>query len=187
VREVALPVLRRLGVPATVFAPTALVGRSEAMVWPGLEDWSRGPHAQELCGLGWPELAELATEGWEIGSHTRSHPRLTDIDDAALADELGGSRADCEAALGLPCEALAYPYGALDARVVTAAAAAGYRAAASPPGRPLGPRALTFPRIGLYERDERGRLRTKLSPRVRRLQCSPAWPRVAHVARAAGL
>jgi peptidoglycan/xylan/chitin deacetylase (PgdA/CDA1 family) len=187
VRDVALPVLRRLGVPATVFAPTALVGRPEPMAWAGLEAWGRGPHADELRGLAWDELAELAAAGWEIGSHTRTHPRLPDLDDAALADELHGSRTDCAAALGRPCQALAYPYGAVDARVVRAAAAAGYRAAASPLGRPLGHPRLAFPRIGLYERDEHARLHTKLSPRVRRLQRSPAWPRVAPVARAVGL
>jgi peptidoglycan/xylan/chitin deacetylase (PgdA/CDA1 family) len=187
VRDVALPVLRRLGVPATVFAPTALVGRPEPMAWAGLEAWARGPHADELRGLGWDDLAELAATGWEIGSHTRTHPRLPSLDDEALAGELHGSRTDCETALGRPCQALAYPYGAVDARVVRAAAAAGYQAAASPLGLPLGHPRLAFGRIGLYERDDQARLRAKLSPRVRRLQRSPAWPRVARVARAVGL
>ena len=187
VRDIALPVLRRLGVPATVFAPTALVGRPEPMAWAGLEAWARGPHADELRVLGWDDLAGLAAAGWEIGSHTRTHPRLPGLDDEALARELHGSRTDCEAALARPCRALAYPYGAVDARVVRAAAAAGYQAAASPLGRPLGHPALAFARIGLYERDERARLRAKLSPRVRRMQRSPAWPRVARVARMARL
>lgn len=183
----ALPVLRRLGVPATVFVPTGRVGSDGPMIWPGLETWARGPDAHELKGLDWPEIAALADDGWEIGSHTRTHARLTDLRDDALAEELSDSRARCTAATGRRCDALAYPYGAVDARVVAAAAAAGYRAAASPPGPSLGSRRLAFPRSGLYERDEGPRLRAKVSPTVRRLQRSSRWPRVARVARAAGL
>ena len=187
VRDVALPVLRRLGVAATVFVPTDRVGREGPMAWPGLEAWARGDHARELEGLRWPELRALADAGWEIGSHSRTHPRLTELADDALAEELAGSRTACAAATGRPCDALAYPYGAVDRRVVAAAAAAGYRAAASPPGPPLGPRALAFPRSGLYERDAGVRLRAKASPAMRRLQRSSAWAPVARVARAVGL
>jgi peptidoglycan/xylan/chitin deacetylase (PgdA/CDA1 family) len=187
VRTLALPVLRRLGVPATVFVPTDRVGGQGPMVWPGLESWARGPDARELEGLSWDEITALGDDGWEIGSHSRTHRRLTELGDDALADELQGSRAHCAAATGRSCEALAYPYGAVDARVVAAALAAGYRAAASPPGPSLGSRPLAFPRSGLYERDEGARLRAKVSPTVRRLQRSQPWPRVARVARAVGL
>lgn len=187
VRDVAAPVLARLGVPATVFVPTALIGGETAMVWAGLERWARGPDAHELIGLSWTQLAELAQAGWEIGSHTRTHRRLPALDDGALSAELVGSRAECAAQMGRTCDALAYPYGAVDARVVAAAATAGYRAAASPPGPWLGSATLAFPRIGLYERDERARLRAKVSPAVRRLQRAAIWPPLARVARAVGL
>jgi peptidoglycan/xylan/chitin deacetylase (PgdA/CDA1 family) len=175
-------------VPATVFVPTALIdGDGAPMTWPGLERWAGGPHAGELAGMSWEQLAELADAGWEIGSHTRTHPRLPRLSDAALQAELAGSRAECAERTGRACQALAYPYGDVDARVVAAAEAAGYRAAASPAGRPLGNAALTFPRIGLYERDEGARLRAKVSRRVRRLQRSTLWPSVAGAARAAGV
>jgi peptidoglycan/xylan/chitin deacetylase (PgdA/CDA1 family) len=187
VRDVALPVLESLGVRATVFVPTALVGGSEPLAWPGLEHAADESDRGELHPLGWQDVAHLAALGWEIGSHTRTHPRLPELDDRALTAELRGSRDDCAAALGRECDAVAYPYGVLDARVVAAAAAAGYRAGASPPGSRFGHPALTWPRIGLYERDERARLAAKLSPGMRRLQRSPRWPPVARVARAVGL
>jgi peptidoglycan/xylan/chitin deacetylase (PgdA/CDA1 family) len=187
VQEVAAPVLARLGVPATVFVPTALIGGETPMVWAGLERWAAGPDAHELVGLEWAQLAELADAGWEIGSHTRTHARLPALGDAALAVELTGSRADCAARTGRPCDALAYPYGAVDGWVVAAAAAAGYRAAASPAGPWLGSATLAFPRICLYERDERSRLRAKLSPVVRRLQRSTVWAPLAGAARAVGV
>jgi peptidoglycan/xylan/chitin deacetylase (PgdA/CDA1 family) len=187
VRDVALPVLRRLGVPATVFVPTGRVGGDGPMSWPGLEPWTRADDAGELEGLRWPELRALADAGWEIGSHSRTHPRLTELADDVLAEELTESRTACATATGRPCEALAYPYGAVDRRVVAAAAAAGYRAAASPPGPPLGPHALAFPRSGFYERDAGLRLRAKASPAVRRVQRSAAWAPAVRVARAVGL
>ena len=74
--EQGLPVLARHERPATVYAPTDFVGRDAPMSWPGIEQWADGPHRDELLCLGWDGLAELADAGWEVGSHTRSHPRL---------------------------------------------------------------------------------------------------------------
>ena len=39
VYEQARPVLESLGVPATVFVPTALVGSERPMAWPGTDQW----------------------------------------------------------------------------------------------------------------------------------------------------
>jgi peptidoglycan/xylan/chitin deacetylase (PgdA/CDA1 family) len=167
----AAPVLECLGVPATVFVPTRLVGAGEPMCWPGLEDIAAGPHASELVGLVWDEIGALDEAGWEIGSHTRTHARLTAVPDATLEEELAGSRRDLRDRLGRPCRALAYPYGDLDPRVVACAARAGYAAAASPPlARRAGPVRLTWPRVGTYQKDVPRRLRAKSSPAVRRLQ-----------------
>ena len=75
--------------------------------------------------------------GWEVGSHTRSHPRLSQVeDDAELADELEGSRRVCEERLGRPCQSIAYPYGDHDERVVAAAGRAGYRYGLTLPDAP---------------------------------------------------
>ena len=90
--EQGLPVLAGHDVPATVYAPTGFVGSGAPMSWPGIEQWTDGPYSEELLCLGWDGLAELAAAGWEVGSHTRSHPHLTQTDDAALAAELAGSR-----------------------------------------------------------------------------------------------
>ena len=35
--------------------------------------------------MSWAELRTLADAGWEIGSHTVTHPHLTQLDDATLA------------------------------------------------------------------------------------------------------
>jgi len=74
VLERARPVLARLGLPATVFVPTDLVGSEGPMSWRGIEQWVDGEHDRELVPLTWQELSALRAEGWEIGSHSRTHP-----------------------------------------------------------------------------------------------------------------
>ena len=115
--ELALPILSGAGFPATVFAPTAFIGKDEPMAWPGVDQWLDNEHREELVPMSWEELDRLAQAGWEIGSHTRSHPRLPTLDPAALDAELQESRQEIERRLGRPCHSLSYPYGDHDGRV----------------------------------------------------------------------
>ena len=165
VATLAKPVLDALGWPATVFVASDFPGTGE-LRWPGIDQWAAGPHAHELAPLGWDELSALAGAGWEIGSHTCSHPRLTTLDDGALARELSDSKRACEQHLGRPCHTLAYPYGDVDPRVAAAAAAAGYEAAAALPSSLRGLRGGArheYPRVGVYRKDGFARFRLKLA------------------------
>src|SRR4051794_5860117 len=119
--ELARPILAALGLPGTVYAPTDYVGSERPMSWPGIDHWSDGPHERELIPMGWDELGRLADDGWEVGSHTRSHPHLTQVeDDGALDGELAESRRLIEERLSRACRSIAYPYGDHDDRVVAA-------------------------------------------------------------------
>ena len=169
--ERALPILDALSMPATVFAPTNFIGAETPLSWAGVDRWLGGEHVRELTPMSWEELASLADGGWEIGSHTCSHPRLTKLDDRALADELERSKADCERGTQTKCTSLAYPYGDVDRRVVAACVRAGYCAAAALPERSLGPSSpMEWPRIGIYQLDDGLRYRMKVSPAVRRVR-----------------
>jgi peptidoglycan/xylan/chitin deacetylase (PgdA/CDA1 family) len=162
---------------ASVYVPTDWAGREEPMTWPGIDQWRGGPHERELTCMTWDQLAELEDAGWEVGSHTRSHPRLSQVgDDAALADELAGSKRVCEERLGRECEAIAYPYGDHDERVVEAAGRAGYRYGLTLPARLHAQRDLAWPRVGIYNADRGRRFRMKVSPAFRRLRASRLWP-----------
>lgn len=176
VLELAFPILERAGVPATVFVPTAFPDRGGPLLWTGIDHWAAGPHAGELAGLSWEQLRTLAAAGWEIGSHTCTHPRLPALGDEPLAAELGESRTACERGTGTPCRSLAYPYGDVNGRVMAAARAAGYRAAAALPARPGPATPLAWPRVGVYHLDRLWRFRLKTSPLVTRLRSTSADP-----------
>ena len=177
VLELARPVLDRLGMRASVYVATDWPGRDAPMSWPGIEQWLGGPHQSELRCMTWAELGGLADHGWEVGSHTCSHPRLPELDDRALDAELQASRAECETRMGRACHSIAYPYGAVDERVVEAAGRAGYRFGVTLPHRLHAPRPLHWPRVGIYNVDAQAgwRFRLKVSPVVRTLRGSPAW------------
>ncbi len=153
--SLAFPVLSRLGVPATVFVPTR-ADNDGLREWEGIRRWSQTEWRSELTGASWPQLRELVEAGWEIGSHSRTHPDLTSITPEQLRDELEGSRADCEAELGAPCTSIAYPYGLVDRRVVDAAQKAGYLAGAALAVEGVHGRsrqALCWPRLSVYRGD----------------------------------
>jgi peptidoglycan/xylan/chitin deacetylase (PgdA/CDA1 family) len=164
VLDVAYPILSTLGLVATVFVVTDFADTERPLEWLGVNGAPNPPNAREVRGMTWPELARLADQGWEIGSHTRTHPHLTELDDATLVDELRGSREACERALERPCLSLAYPYGDFDRRVVAAAADAGYEVAATLPAGVPEPSPLAWPRIGVYHKDSLRRFRLKVSP-----------------------
>jgi peptidoglycan/xylan/chitin deacetylase (PgdA/CDA1 family) len=175
--EIGFPILSRLGVPATLFVPTAKIGRDEPLSWPGIDHWLESPFRSELEAATWDQLAELASAGWEIGSHSRTHPHLTALEEEALADELGGSRRDCERRLGRPCRSLAYPYGDVDDRVIEAARRAGYEVAGGfDPWGPSRAGLLNWPRLGVYREHDLRRFRRKVSPLFRRYRASRLWP-----------
>jgi peptidoglycan/xylan/chitin deacetylase (PgdA/CDA1 family) len=174
VLEIGLPILDRLGWPATVFVPTRFPGTGEPLSWDGIDQWVGGPHEHELACLSWDQLHGLAERGWEVGSHTRSHPHLTALDDAELRDELTRSREECAEAMGLPCASVAYPYGDVDARVTAAAGAAGYAYGATLSASIPSPSPLGWPRTGIYHGDPPWRWRLKLSPLVVRARASRA-------------
>lgn len=168
--DLAFPILAELGLPGTVFAVSDFSDGLRLLKWPGIERWHGGPHETELRCMDWDRLAVLVGAGWEIGSHSCSHPHLTRLDDGDLARELLDSRLACEAALQRPCRSLAFPYGDTDARVVAASRAAGYEIAGALPSRPARHDTMTWPRIGIYRRDTPRRFRLKVSPGTRWLR-----------------
>lgn len=177
--EVAAPILERLGLPGNVYVVTDHPEEPERpMSWDGIDHWVGTEHEHELRPMSWDQAGRLADAGWEVGSHTSSHPRLSRVaDDAELARQLEASRTELEERLGRPCRTLAYPYGDHDERVVAAAGRAGYAAASTLPGRfPGTPEPLAWPRVGVYRVDDLRRFRIKVARPTRALRATPIWP-----------
>ena len=98
-----------------------------ALGWPGvlnLEVNAIGPG-----GLSTKQIRTMLDAGWEVDSHTLTHPDLTTLDDAALRHELVDSRRQLRKRFGVPVDFFAYPAGKYDDRVKAATEAAGYKAA----------------------------------------------------------
>ncbi|MEJ7761110.1 MAG: polysaccharide deacetylase family protein [Gemmatimonadaceae bacterium] len=117
--DVALPVLREYGFPASLFVVPGNVGKTNA--WSGSE---RSPGIPTLPLLDWAGIARAAGHGIEIGAHSRSHPFLSRITPSRLHDEIVGAGDDIDAELGIRPQSFCYPYGDFNAAVVQAAAAA---------------------------------------------------------------
>jgi peptidoglycan/xylan/chitin deacetylase (PgdA/CDA1 family) len=119
--RLAYPVLRRLGVRATVFVVSRSLG--------GLCDWTESAQLRGRPVVSWDAVREMSRSGIDIGAHTRTHPALTTLDANGQRAEISGSREDLEQNLRRPVTLFAYPYGAFDAAVAAAVEAAGFSAA----------------------------------------------------------
>ncbi|MCW2673429.1 MAG: polysaccharide deacetylase family protein [Frankiales bacterium] len=164
VHDVALPVLSALGLPGTAYLPTAYIGGSR-LCWPGFDPGPASAH--DLEPMDAVQVRTLAAAGWEIGSHTRTHPLLSRLEDDVLRSELEGSREECEALSATSCASLAYPFGDVDARVADAARRAGYHTGASLAHSPGRPSNMQVPRVAVYRGDGDVRFRAKTFPPLR--------------------
>ena len=75
------------------------------------------------------EIAELAAEGHEIGSHSMTHCLMPECDDQALVYEVAESRRELQSRLKLAIDTFCYPNGNSDERTALVVAQAGYRRA----------------------------------------------------------
>lgn len=143
---VAFPALRAAGMRATVFVITDL------MDLPGY--------------LTWDQTRALAQAGWNIESHSMTHPDLREISDVQLATELRDSRLRIAREVGRPASFLNYPAGKYNPRVVRAAAVAGYTAAVTINyGTRLSlSRVLEWPRVRVRGADSALDLRSNMLP-----------------------
>src|SRR5205085_12658230 len=88
----AARVLAEHGLPATFFLPTAFVGTDHVFAW--------DRHLPRLPNLTWDDVAAMAALGFEIGSHTVSHPDMARVSQEQARHELCESRAVLEKRLG---------------------------------------------------------------------------------------
>ena len=76
--------------------------------------------------MSWDQLAQLAREGHELGSHSLTHAILLQDCVPDFAAEVAGSKRALEARLGVAVRSFCYPSGLYDDAALAAVAAAGY-------------------------------------------------------------
>jgi peptidoglycan/xylan/chitin deacetylase (PgdA/CDA1 family) len=116
----AVPLIRRLAAAIEQLRPDdreSVTAELEALAGPPPQD----------AGMSVADVQALAEEGFEIGFHTLRHHRLTALEDDELFHALREGLERLEGPIGSRPTLISYPHGRADARVATAARAAGFR------------------------------------------------------------
>jgi hypothetical protein len=103
----AMPILRQRGWPGVL---NLLVANLHRHGW-GLRTWM---------------VRRMIANGWELDSHTLTHPDLAAVSPARRRREVHGSRAALRRLFHVPVRFFCYPSGAFDAAVIRAVRRAGY-------------------------------------------------------------
>jgi peptidoglycan/xylan/chitin deacetylase (PgdA/CDA1 family) len=135
---VALPILRDLGLTATVYVPTGWLG--------GRSPWIG--EAGDAAIMTAEELRELVAAGWELGAHTINHVDLSKLDYEQCLEEIEGSSTALREIAGTEVQTFAYPFGYYGRAALQAVRASRLRAAVTTGSGSWDPYELTRAMIG---------------------------------------
>lgn len=121
--DYAAPILQAQRFTAIFFLVAGLMGATTR--------WLLAERNIEFPLLDWDAAREMERQGFQIGSHTMSHPHLADVSPDVCREELREARQMLENQLGHTIEHIAYPYGSYNAAVRTIAQEIGYVTACS--------------------------------------------------------
>lgn len=108
--DVAWPLLKHHDLPVTLFVVSERAGTDN--------DWGPGGRKgiPKLPLARWDALKRMVDHGLALGSHSRTHPHLTALEGARLAEEIAGSADDIERQSGVRPKAFCYPFGDVNDR-----------------------------------------------------------------------
>lgn len=102
--EVAVPILEKLGLPATFFITSDFINSQRVPFWDKQLPFQPG-------WMSWDQVRDLAKRGFAIGGHTVNHIDMGKESPEAIRAELGASKLRIESELGQGIELFAYPFG----------------------------------------------------------------------------
>jgi len=142
------PILKKYGFTATIFVIADYIGKENG--WDVQLNGTIDKH------LSWDEIRFLIDAGWEIGSHSSTHPDLTRLAHADLWYELAASRQQLEQNLHLAIKFISYPFNRVNDHVMQQAIDAGYEGGCCLADKHIGTEKyipFAIPRIGVYSID----------------------------------
>lgn len=140
----AYPLLKRFGVPFTIYVTTGFIDNRLPMWWyPG-----------ERLGLSTDELKALDADPLcTIGAHTVSHPKLDTLSYEEQSKEIADSKLELERLLGHSVNHFSFPHGAHNADTLKISHELGFSTIAAAWGGPIrkGAHYDSLPRIGIKQ------------------------------------
>jgi peptidoglycan/xylan/chitin deacetylase (PgdA/CDA1 family) len=119
----ALPLLVKYQCTATCYLVSGAIGTHNR--------WDAEVLSETKPLMNHEQICDWLAAGMEIGSHSRSHPRLEDLEPAAAYDEIAASRDALRSAFGVPVDHFSYPFGRFTDAIAGLVKRAGYLSAVS--------------------------------------------------------
>ena len=144
----AAPILEDLGLRATVYLVSSMIDSDEPYPWLNL---APGEFDDLDLHMTTEQLNSAMGRGlFTYGSHSLTHPMLSELDGEAASVEIHRSKHDLEDHLGIDVSTFCYPAGNFSDETVRLVKEAGYRAAVVTPNRYIPETMLTLHRVGIY-------------------------------------
>jgi peptidoglycan/xylan/chitin deacetylase (PgdA/CDA1 family) len=117
----AVPVMKKVGVQAINYLVADRLGQTSD--WEAREGGEADPLMDES------QVREWLASGHQIGAHTCTHPRLSQLSEAQAKEEISASRKKLEDRFGVLIEHFAYPYGDYNPATIELVREAGFKTA----------------------------------------------------------
>ena len=164
---VAFPILKKYNFVATIFLVSDFVGTDHIHLWdiPKIEKRSQKEWYRLLDRN---QIHDMLRHGFEFGSHSCTHPELTELTAERCWEEVSRSRSDLSDQLGEEVVSFCYPRGDVNSRVIEMVKRAGYdRAVVTPPRARIPKGRYTLRRVGIYFHNSFFKFRLKITPHFR--------------------
>jgi len=162
-------ILESLGVRATVYLISDMIDSPDPFPWLSPNS---GPVDAEDLHMTSAQILDAMEKGLFVyGSHTRTHPFLSTLEEKEAIAEIRDSKAELEERLGVEITTFCYPAGDFNDETVEYVREAGYRAAVVTPNRHIPQTMFTLHRVGVY---------SHVTPRLFWAKVNPLYMQAQH-------
>lgn len=175
----AMPILKELGLKATLFATVNYIGTENPFSWDLKPERQAafGKFIEEDFAVTWDQLREMQqSQVFNIGSHTLSHLRLTQLKPEEARNELRFSRQILEKQLGCAIQTFCYPFEDVNRQIIKMVKEEGYSAAVVTPVNTLPLTRFAMRRVGIYDNTDLARFKKKIGRTFQTVLQSGLWP-----------